>query len=164
MRCQRIHQHLLAFIEGELRPRMHRTVENHLVHCTACRAEVQGLRQTLHLVHTLDVPEPGPEFWQTFATKLQQRLPRETAAAPQRWYAHLRRLWQVPTPVFAAVAVSLILVSSLPLLYGPRSPQGRSPVGLIGGEETQTVTELDFFQYLDLLEEVEALEHLDAAL
>lgn len=162
MRCQRIYPQLLAFLEGELSPSAHGTIAAHLAHCPACRAEVRGLQQTMRLVQALDVPEPGPAFWTTFETTLQQRLRR--AAEPQPWYAPLQALLRIPKPVFAAVAVCLIVVGSLPLLYGPRHPQVLPPVELSSGEETSHAADITFFQYLDLLEEVETLEHLDASL
>lgn len=164
MPCTRIQPHILACIEGELRPRLHRKVAAHLASCPTCQAEVQGLQQTLHLVQTLAVPEPEPVFWETLATTLRPHLQTQPVRVLTRWLGQARDLLRVPKPVMAAVAVSLIVVGTLPWLHGQRRPPALPALGFSSGDETQIKAELDFFQYLDLLEDVEALEHLDGSL
>jgi len=165
MRCQRIQAHLFAFLEGELRQRQHRRVAAHVATCAACATELRGLRQTLHLVQALEVPEPSAAFWEAFGPALRQRLRQETVVTPsqRRWPLKDFFLW--PRPVLAAVAVSLILVGSLPFLYGPRGGHTPTLPGLLlsGGDEASLAADLDFVKHLDLLEEVEVLEQFDTA-
>ena len=160
MRCQRIQPHLLALIEGELKQRKHEKVTRHVAACPACASTMRSLRQTLRVVQTIAVPEPSPAFWQEFGTALHQRI-RHTEATHQG-----RRDWQVwerfrlPKPALAAVAVSLILVCSLPFLSGHLSQQTIPRMVLSGRDEVSLAANLDFLKHLDLLEEVDVLEQL----
>jgi hypothetical protein len=67
----------------------------------------------------------------------------------------------LPKPVLAAVAVSFILVGSLPFLGGHLGQQRIPRMVLAGGDEVSLATNLDFLKHLDLLEEVDVLEQLD---
>lgn len=160
MRCQRIQPHLLAFIEGELKQRKHGKVARHVAACPVCASRMRSLRQTLRTVQTFDVPEPSPAFWQEFGTALHQRIRREDTVSRGRRF----QVWEpfrLPRPVLAAVAVSLILVCSLPFLSGHLGQQRIPRLVLSGGEEASLAADLDFLKHLDLLEEVEVLEQLD---
>ena len=161
MRCQRIQPHLLAFIEGELKQRKHGKVAMHVAACPACTSAMRSLRQTLRVVQTIDVPEPSPAFWQEFGTALHQRIRRAEAAHRGRRRLHIWELFRLPRPVLAAVAVSLILVCSLPFLGGHLGQQRLPRLVLSGGEEASLAADLDFLKHLDLLEEVDVLEQLD---
>jgi len=61
------------------------------------------------------------------------------------------------------VAVSLILVCSLPFLGGHTGQQRIPRMVVAGGDEVSLATNLDFLKHLDLLEEVDVLEQLDAS-
>ena len=164
MRCRRIQPHLLAFIEGELQQRKRGKVEMHVAACPACASALRSLQQTLHRVQAMDVPEPSPTFWEEFGTALHQRIRREEAAQPARRRFHVWDLLRLPKPVLAAVAVSLILVGSLPFLRGHLGQQVTPSIVLSGGEEASLVADLDFLKHLDLLEEVDVLEQFDTTL
>jgi anti-sigma factor RsiW len=160
MRCQRIQPHLLALIEGELKQKKRDKVAMHVAACPACALAMRSLRRTLRVVQTIDVPEPSPAFWQEFGTALHQRIRREEAAHQGRRGWPIWELFRLPKPALAAVAVSLILMCSLPFLDGhpgqPRVPR----MVLSGGDEVSLAANLDFLKHLDLLEEVDVLEQL----
>jgi hypothetical protein len=107
---------LLAFIEGELTQRKRGKVALHVAVCPACASALRGLQQTLHMVQTMDVPEPSPAFWEAFGTALHQRI--HDAEAVHSGSSLPGDLFLLPKPVLAAAAVSLILASSLPFLHG----------------------------------------------
>ena len=161
MRCQRIQPHLLALIEGELKPSKREKVTRHVAACPACASAMRSLRQTLRVVQAIDVPEPSPAFWQEFGTALHQRIRREEAAHQGRRHWQTWERFRLPKPVLAAVAVSLILVGSLPFLRGYLGQQMLPRMILAGGEEASLAADLDFLKHLDLLEEVDVLEQLD---
>ena len=161
MSCQRIQPHLLALIEGELKQRKREKVARHVAACPACASAMRSLRQTLRVVQTIDVPEPAPAFWQEFGTALHQRIRREEAAHQGRRHWQLWELFRLPKPALAAVAVSLILVCSLPFLGGHLGQQKIPRMVLSGGDEVSLAANLDFLKHLDLLEEVDVLEQLD---
>ena len=161
MSCQRIQPHLLALIEGELKQRKREKVARHVAACPACASAMHSLRQTLRVVQTIDVPEPSPAFWQEFGTALHQRIRREEAAHQGRRHWQLWELFRLPKPALAAVAVSLILVGSLPFLSGHLNQQRIPRMILSGRDEVSLAANLDFLKHLDLLEEVDVLEQLD---
>jgi len=164
MRCQRIQPHLLAFIEGELTQRQRGKVVMHVAACPACTSTLRRLHQTLHMVQAMPVPEPSPGFWEAFRTTLHQRIRQEETAHSGRRRFHIKDLLLWPKPVLAAMALSLLLVSSLPFLRGYRGQRAAPSVVLFGGEEASLASELDFLKHLDLLEEVDVLEQFDASL
>ena len=161
MRCQRIQPYLLALIEGELKQSKHEQVARHVAACPACASAMRSLRQTLRVVQTIDVPEPSPAFWQEFGTALHQRMRREEAAHQGRRHWQVWERFRLPKPALAAVAVSLMLVCSLPFLGGHLGQQRIPRMVLSGGDEVSLAANLDFLKHLDLLEEVDVLEQLD---
>jgi anti-sigma factor RsiW len=161
MRCQHIQPHLLALIEGELKQRKREQVARHVAACPACASAMRSLRRTLRLVQAIDVPEPSPAFWQEFGTALHQRIRREEAIQQGRRQWQFWELFRLPKPVLAAVAVSLIVVCSLPFLGGLPGQQRIPRMVLSGGDEVSLAANLDFMKHLDLLEEVDVLEQLD---
>jgi anti-sigma factor RsiW len=160
MRCQHIQPHLLAFIEGELKQNKHAKVSRHVAACPACASDLRKLRQTLRVVQAIGVPEPSPAFWQEFGTTLHQRIRRAEAAHQGRRRWQLWESFRLPKPALAAVAVSLILVGSLPFLGGHPGQQRLPRMVVAGGDEVSLATNLDFLKHLDLLEEVDVLEQL----
>ena len=163
MRCRRTQRYLLALSEGELDPRRHGKVATHLAACPTCASVLRSLQQTLHLVRDMDVPEPSAAFWEEFGPALRQRIRREATAAAERRRFSIRDLFVLPKPVLATLAVSLILVSSLPLLPWPWGQRATHSVVLSGAEEASLTADLDLLKNLDLLEDVDTLEQLDAS-
>ena len=164
MRCRRIQRYLLSLSEGELAPRRREKVATHVTACPACASALRSLQQTLHLVRGMDIPEPSAAFWEAFGPALHQRLRHEAAAYPERRRFSVRDLFVLPKPVLAAVAVSLLLVSSLPLMRWPWGQRTPPNVVLSGGEEASLTADLDLLKNLDLLEDVDVLEQFDTAL
>jgi hypothetical protein len=164
MHCRRIQPHLLAFIEGELTQRKRRKVALHVAACPVCASALRGLQQTLHMVQVMDVPEPSAAFWEAFGTTLHQRIRHAEAVHSGRHRFQFRDLFLWPKPVLAAVAVSLILVSSLPFLRGHWGQKAIPSIVITGGGEANLATDLDFLKHLDLLEEVDVLEQFDTSL
>ena len=164
MRCRRTQRYLLAFSGGELDPRRHGKVATHVAACPTCASALRSLQQTLHMVRDMDVPEPSAAFWEEFGPALHQRLRREATVPPQRRRFSVRDVFALPRPVLAALAVSLILASSLPLIRWPWERGAIPNVVLSRAEEASLAADLDLLKNLDLLEDVDALEQLDASL
>ena len=85
-----------------------------------------------------------------------KKLPTRDVVGWQSW-----ELFRLPKPALAAVAVSLILVCSLPFLGGHLGRRGFPGWSLSGGDEVSLAANLDFLKHLDLLEEVDVLEQLE---
>jgi hypothetical protein len=72
--------------------------QTHLSTCTACRTEVEALRDVLARVRAVDVPEPSPLFWDHLAARVGEAIAREPAPVT-------RRGWWSPRLGWAAIAV-----------------------------------------------------------
>jgi len=118
----------------------------------------------MHLVRGIDIPEPSAAFWEEFGPALHQRLRHEAAAHPERRRFSVRDLFVLPKPMLAAVAVSLILASSLPFMRWPWGHRTPPSVVLSRVEEASLTADLDLLKNLDLLEDVDVLEQFDTAL
>jgi hypothetical protein len=135
-----------------------------VVACPACMSTLRRLQQTLHMVQAMDVPAPSPVFWEEFGTALHQRIRQEAAVHSGHRRFHIRDLLLLPKPMLAAVAMSLLLVLSLPFLRGYQGQRTAPSVVLFRGEEASLAADLDFLKHLDLLEEVDVLEQFDTSL
>ncbi len=72
LNCQKIHNRIIHYLNGELHPAEHSTLERHLAGCAACQAEYEQLNNTIGLLQ--DLPEPMPP------TDLIHRIRRRIAA------------------------------------------------------------------------------------
>jgi hypothetical protein len=80
-------------------------VEQHLVSCAMCRAELARLQQVLALVDEQDVPEPSPGFERTVWARLEPQLsPRR-----QRWFP---RIFQAPPRWAVAGGIAALVLAA----------------------------------------------------
>lgn len=93
-------------------------VDDHLASCAACREEFARLQQTLSMVDTDNVPEPGPGFERRVWARLEPQLEAERNRS---WFS-----WLMPTParlVWAAGAAAvLVAVFFAGRVSGPAQP------------------------------------------
>jgi hypothetical protein len=60
--------------------------KEHVVQCESCSEEVENLATTLALAGKVDVPEPGGEYWQSFDSRLNERIQKKRSVRrPNRW-------------------------------------------------------------------------------
>ena len=72
--CREVTRLLSDYLEGELGAAPHRSLDLHLLACSACRNYVQTLRATRTLVAELRYEEIPPEFRRRLRSVLTQRL------------------------------------------------------------------------------------------
>ena len=121
MNCKVAGEELLAFVEGELRPKEREAIESHLADCSACRAEASGLQKTVSLLQDVpDVPLPA-DVRARMVSRLQEVAQKEDTPQPfwQRW-----RLW-VPALATGALCAFLFVATR----QGPIEGPGGGPVG-----------------------------------
>lgn len=109
MDCGKTREMLAACHDGELSPADRARVEEHLRGCVECRAALARLAE---IDAGVDVPDPGPEYWERFNRRVMERVEGEPAPAKappaQRGWA--RRRLQYFIPVAAAAALLLVVV------------------------------------------------------
>ena len=96
--CQ---ENLSAFLDGELKPRERSRVERHLEECSACRADLESLRETVALLHAVPTLRSPRSFLIPASEPIRQKRVQRRRLA----YGYL----QAAT---AAATVLLVLVVS----------------------------------------------------
>lgn len=114
MTCQESFDKILDWIEGELSPAEADAVEKHVAECAECAREAAALR---HVIKSVVEPAfvPEEQYFDNFYNSVRDRIAREMP--PETWLDRLKSLvfgaggWR--RPVFAAVALSLLVVGVL---------------------------------------------------
>jgi anti-sigma factor RsiW len=156
--CKLVHENLTAWIDGELPKAEALGVESHLDGCQTCAAEARALRSAIS--------------WQTeiLPTKLLE-APVDVGALRLGLHRQMARLRQREEPVAPswtwlvrpfALAASALAVAVLVIVWRSAEPQ---PLLVSLGVEpppAEVVTRPDKFQYLDVIENLDVLEHFEA--
>jgi len=112
--CKKCRGLLVGALYGELDPQQKVFFENHSGACPSCAAEFKALAETLKTMDERIRPEPGPEFWDGYWSRLSRRMGEEDAVeeAPRSWAKTLGRAWNLaPRWAFqAAAAVALVAI------------------------------------------------------
>lgn len=156
--CKTIRENLTAWIDGELSQAELARVENHLADCETCATEARSLRQAVSWQtdilpgKLLDAPvDVG-----ALRLGLHRRLARlrnreETVTSSWTWL--LRPL---------AVAVSGAALSLLVIIWRSAEPQPLLVSLGVEAPPAEVVTRPEKFQYLDIIENLDVLEHFEA--
>jgi len=94
-----ITEQLNAYMDGELKGKQLRQVEDHLTECEACQAELESLQGLSALLHEV----PAPEFTsnERFVTQVNLLLPERRTAATRSRILELG-WWMIPVGLLAA--------------------------------------------------------------
>ncbi len=94
-----ITEQLNAYMDGELKGKQLRQVEEHLTECEACQAELESLQGLSSLLHEV----PAPEFTsnERFVTQVNLLLPERRTARTRSRILELG-WWMIPVSLLAA--------------------------------------------------------------
>jgi hypothetical protein len=142
MNCSEVHNHLPAFLYGDLTAEERQTVQTHLADCAACRQEVDALRQVRELLGT--VPTPNVQL---NPLQLQQEALTRQEKKLRRW----RRTAWVAVAGLAAALFLAVLPSlefraedhQFVLRWGTPPPANPAPVPPMDGETLAKLKELE---------------------
>ena len=100
---------LVDFLDDALPPGR----RTHLEQCEACRDRAESLAHILARAADAEIPEPPPEFWDRFSTRIREAVAKEAPepALPTTWFR------------WAGLASAAVLVLALVL----SQPGGRAP-------------------------------------
>jgi len=91
MTCKDILERLQDYLDGDLKEKYFREIENHLASCSSCREEYNSLKQISELFRQERIRLPNEEHWQ----KTWKTIEGQIIAPKISWY---RELWvQVDT-------------------------------------------------------------------
>jgi len=120
--CSRIKEMLPALFEGILSADETAAVQEHLTTCKPCRAALDDLKKTMHLLQHLDEVDPPPWFAQRVMGKIREKETKGKRGVLRRIFYPLR----VKIPLQALASV-LIVVLAL-YLYRSVGPEMKGDI------------------------------------
>jgi hypothetical protein len=136
---ERQREQLSAYLDGELEPDEHATLERHLTDCPACQEELRQLRATRALLRAMPVPALPRSFTLPEEGPVPVPLPRRAAAPPRRVARRGPRIAQWGGALAAALGLALLLGSALAAGHGTTS-LASAPYSGSGAQADQTTS------------------------
>ena len=112
MKCKKLRKIYSKYIDGQLSKRENRSVEEHIRDCPNCAAEVNSLEKMRSLLQTSAQVEVSDEYWDTYWTRLEKKLPDEPSPVTlaSRMSGVFADLLQQPA-VLGRVAIYVLLLA-----------------------------------------------------
>jgi head-tail adaptor len=167
MKCRKVRENLVLFLDGELPARQAKPLREHLAVCQACRTEAELLGSTLNLAvqraHESTRPTMPEDFISRFWDK-ERRQPAGTSRETRRLVPR-KTIWSLVRGIrarYAIAAVSAMLIATfaiVALLRDSDVPPGRriAKPSEETGLQQHTVTAVDRFAKIEKqLAELEA--------
>ena len=154
--CAAYEADLVLLHYGDLRGAEEQKLESHLAGCAGCAGYLKELCTLLPL--TVKSDEPPQEFWQSYNRELRGKLDEVAAksASWRNWVAIFRPGYM------GAFATAAVLVLALTFTLGRGVWNGSSdPQDDALAEALPIAENLDFFQALDILDNLELLEFMN---
>src|SRR5262245_57648696 len=95
---------LSAYLDGELDPIEHATVEQHLIECPVCSSVLEDLRAVVRQARSLEDRPPATDLWRGVA----QRIVPAPSRTPVRTWRERRFSFSVPQLMAAGIALLLV--------------------------------------------------------
>ena len=147
--CRAVRENLTAYLDGELDVPARRAVDEHLARCPACRQECAALKDAWRLLDEAPAP-PHPHLGSDFADRVLARAHTDAAVSPwRRFTASPVGRWVLSGA--AAGFAAAIFLGGLYVTTRPAAP----PALVLAPAEQECV------MYLDVLKDLNALEHLE---
>jgi anti-sigma factor RsiW len=139
------HAQLYDYISGNLPPQERDAFERHLASCPRCREAVARERKLSDSLKAWKLPDLEPRAWSDW--KLRQPERRQEPVQPWFW----QRRW-----LYLPAACAAMLVAGY--LFWAGSNPGRTMAR--SGAEYDMLDKYELIQWLDVLENWDALQHL----
>ncbi len=132
MDCGKSREMLSAYHDGELSEVERTEVRSHLRDCPDCTALLQSLAR---LDAAVGVPDPGPDYWESFNRRVEERIGRETArpdppVVPHPAWDRIRRQLRYLVPAVAAAAMVVAVVRQAGMDRGAPVPGTAPPASV----------------------------------
>ena len=148
MKCEEVSKELIGYLDRRANSAERKQVEEHLIHCAACRARAEEFRNVWTALEELPAVEPSFGF--------DARLRQRVAAEPQpSWFR-----WLVPQPRLAFSIAMLLALSVWIAKLPPRSLNTASATAVNESEQFQAIKDLNVLDNYEVLTKFDALSEL----
>jgi len=86
MKCERVEELLIDYLQGEIEPAENRLVENHLQKCHSCSAKLSEFKEIRGAFQSEILPQPSQEVLETLTIKAKQDLSKEKISFWKKWF------------------------------------------------------------------------------
>ena len=86
MKCERVEELLIDYLQGEIEPSENRLVENHLQKCHNCSAKFSEFKEIRGAFQSEILPRPSQKVLETLTIKAKQDLSKEKISFWKKWF------------------------------------------------------------------------------
>jgi len=158
--CESVPASLTAWIDGELTAAEGQNVAQHIAGCSSCAAVAESLRSAIAWqtqtmpARLLESPVDVAALRLGLRRQLNAQRRHEEEAAPRTWG------WLFLRPV--AMAAAGLALTLLVVVWRAGEPESLLVSVGVEAPPAEVATHPDMFKYLDVIENLEALEHFEA--
>src|SRR5258707_8445859 len=113
MKCETAQELFSDYCEGALQRAMTLTLENHLVECSQCRSEVEGLKIVWATLDAAEVIEPPANFRETVWAKIDAHEKQAAISRPSRVGFSLKSLFTKRAFAWAGAALVIFVLAGI---------------------------------------------------
>ncbi|RKZ25676.1 hypothetical protein DRQ26_05540 [bacterium] len=77
MKCDEIKALLVGYLDDEIDSEQRRRVEEHILHCKECAAEIEEMRKIREVLRKMSEPKMPDAFWQRYWNGIYNRIERQ---------------------------------------------------------------------------------------
>jgi anti-sigma factor RsiW len=155
--CNEFEQDLVLYHYGELSGDSRDQLASHLRACPACASYLKELTTLLPL--TVNIDEPGQEFWQNYSREMRHKL-ADLQEKKSWWQALQTALRPWTLPALAGTAVIALAVTLNTSNQTTTDVPAADPALM---EVLPMAENLELFNNMDVLENIEVLEVMEAS-
>lgn len=152
--CKKYHKNLVAYLDKELSDRKSTQLAGHLQSCTACRRELDGLKESMEALLEWESIKPSPEYDHVFWGKVQELKSVEAKGKAKRAYLDTLRSFfnpKISLATSAAMAAVILVIT----FFAFKPPENVSQNGV------HVARDFELFFNMEVIENSEALENFE---
>jgi anti-sigma factor RsiW len=148
MKCEEVSKELIGYLDRRANSAERKQVEEHLIHCAACRGRAEEFRNVWTVLEELPAIEPSFAF--------DARIRQRVAAEPRpQWFG-----WLVPQPRLAFSMALLLALSIWIAKLPPSNSNMPSAAAVNESEQFQAIKDLGVLDNYEVLTKFDALSEL----
>lgn len=163
MKCKKIKEHLVSYLDKELEANIKDEVEKHLESCNECSAHFKEIKKSFEMVGDFGEIEPSADFDKKFFAKLdalkEEKKEFDVHGLLEKIKDFLFGYRRIPAYAVSAVVVLLLaFVFMNKFVMEPREMEVANLYELLSNYEV--INDIELIENLDVIENLEILEKL----